>query len=206
MLFVFALLPFETILSGADVLSVQLVLSDRSRGLVGAEDLQLMKKDAILVNTSRGPLVDEKALLDCLNRGGIRGAALDVFDEEPLPESSPWRTTKWGEKGRSEVLLTPHTGYVEEAMLNSFYEEQAENIERWLKGEELLDKITSAKTTDTEIKEPTVSKQETNEPKPSNTECYWWCCCGSLNYNDSPQRCDKCGHFWCHMCTPFPAR
>ncbi|KAL5343571.1 D-isomer specific 2-hydroxyacid dehydrogenase [Aspergillus crustosus] len=99
----------------ADIVSLHYVLSDRSRGIVGAEELKALKKEALLVNTSRGPLIDDKALLDVLERGGISGAALDVFETEPLPKGSPWRTTAWGNDGRSEVLLTPHTGYEQSA-------------------------------------------------------------------------------------------
>ncbi|KAL4863585.1 hypothetical protein BDV12DRAFT_189586 [Aspergillus spectabilis] len=98
----------------ADVVSLHYVLSDRSRGVVGESELKALKKEALLVNTSRGPLVDEKALLEVLGKGGIAGAALDVFETEPLPKDSPWRTTNWGKDGRSEVLLTPHTGYGDE--------------------------------------------------------------------------------------------
>ncbi|KAL4924234.1 D-isomer specific 2-hydroxyacid dehydrogenase [Aspergillus undulatus] len=104
----------ERLFSEADVVSVHYVLSERSKGIVGAEELNAMKKDALLINTSRGPLVDEEALLEVLNKGGIGGAALDVFDPEPLPPDSPWRTTEWGLDGRSEVILTPHMGYGDE--------------------------------------------------------------------------------------------
>lgn len=121
----------------ADVLSIHNVLSERSRGIVGAADLGAMKRTAMVVNTSRGPLVDEKALLEVLNTGRIRGAALDVFDAEPLPADSPWRTTAWGSDGRSEVLLTPHMGYGDEEMLHGWYREMAENLARWLDGQEL---------------------------------------------------------------------
>ncbi|PLB47662.1 hypothetical protein P170DRAFT_437439, partial [Aspergillus steynii IBT 23096] len=123
---------FET----ADVVSVHSVLSERSRGIVGPEELKAMKKTALLVNTSRGPLVDQDALLETLNRGGIRGVALDVFETEPLPKDSPWRTTRWGEDGRSQVLLTPHTGYLDE-QIHGWYKEAAENLEKWLDGKEL---------------------------------------------------------------------
>jgi glycerate dehydrogenase len=98
----------EEFFAAADVLSVHSVLSDRSRGIVGAADLARMKPQALIVNTSRGPLIDESALLETLRAGRIRGAALDVFDPEPLPLDSPWRTTPWGQEGRSEVLLSPH--------------------------------------------------------------------------------------------------
>ncbi|EDN03692.1 D-isomer specific 2-hydroxyacid dehydrogenase [Histoplasma capsulatum] len=121
----------------ADVLSVHYVLSERSVGIVGAEELGVMKPTALLVNTSRGPLIDEKSLLKTLEEGKIRGAALDVFDLEPLPPDSPWRTTRWGVEGRSEVLLSPHMGYVEEGVMHRWYEEQAENLEKWLCGKEV---------------------------------------------------------------------
>lgn len=127
----------EELFRVADVVTLQLVLSDRSRGIVSGTELALMKPSAIFVNTSRGPLVVEADLLDVLERGKIRGAALDVFDLEPLATDSRWRTTRWGEDGRSEVLLTPHMGYVEEGTLVSWYEQQVENIKRWQKGEAL---------------------------------------------------------------------
>ncbi|KLJ11070.1 glycerate dehydrogenase [Blastomyces silverae] len=125
----------------ADVLSVHYVLSERSLGIVGEEELGVMKPTALLVNTSRGPLIGEKALLKTLKEGKIRGAALDVFDLEPLPGDSPWRTTRWGVEGRSEVLLSPHMGYVEEGIMHRWYEEQAENLDRWLNGKEVENKL-----------------------------------------------------------------
>ncbi|KAJ6014186.1 hypothetical protein N7540_008777 [Penicillium herquei] len=125
----------------ADIVSVHNVLSERSRGIVGAAELATMKSTAIIINTSRGPLIDETALLDALNAGQIRGAALDVFEPEPLPADSPWRTTAWGQDGRSEVLLTPHMGYGEEDLLRGWYKEVSENLERWLDGETLLRKL-----------------------------------------------------------------
>lgn len=127
----------EELFEKADVLSVHYVLSARSKGIVGAEDLALMKPSALFVNTSRGPLVDEEALLDCLRAGSIRGAAIDVFDVEPLPKDSAWRTTRWGEDGTSQVLLTPHMGYVEEEKMHTWYSEQADNVQRWLDGGEV---------------------------------------------------------------------
>ncbi|KAJ5112774.1 hypothetical protein N7532_000819 [Penicillium argentinense] len=125
----------------ADVVSLHNVLSERSRGIVGAPELATMQPSAMIVNTSRGPLIDEPALLAALNAGQIRGAALDVFDPEPLPADSPWRTTAWGRDGRSEVLLSPHMGYGEEELINGWYREVAENLERWLDGKELLRKM-----------------------------------------------------------------
>jgi phosphoglycerate dehydrogenase-like enzyme len=104
----FKVVSKEELFRTADVVSVHLVLSDRSRGGIKARDLEMMKPTAIFVNTSRGPLVVEKDLLDVLEKGKIRAAALDVFELEPLPLDSRWRTTKWGQDGRSRVLLTPH--------------------------------------------------------------------------------------------------
>lgn len=127
----------EELFASADVVSVQVVLSGRSRGLIHAGDLGRMKKSALFVNTSRGPIVVEDDLLDVANRGAIRGVALDVFEIEPLPLSSEWRSTKWGQQGRSHVLLTPHMGYVEEETLAVWYKLQVENILRWQKGEAL---------------------------------------------------------------------
>jgi lactate dehydrogenase-like 2-hydroxyacid dehydrogenase len=135
---IFKVVSKEELFKTADVVSVHLVLSDRSRGIIAKEDLDLMKKSAFLVNTSRGPLVKEADLLDVLKAGKIRGAALDVFDLEPLPQESEWRTIKWGVDGRSHVLLSPHMGYVEEETNNNWYEENVENIERWHAGNELL--------------------------------------------------------------------
>jgi lactate dehydrogenase-like 2-hydroxyacid dehydrogenase len=128
----------EELFRGSDVLSVHYVLSDRSKGLVGAKDLALMKNSAFFVNTSRGPIVDENALLAILKEGKIRGAAIDVFDVEPLAKDSQWRDSKWGTGGRSHVLLSPHMGYVEEETMNNWYDEQVEIIEKWHKGEPLL--------------------------------------------------------------------
>jgi phosphoglycerate dehydrogenase-like enzyme len=136
----FKVVSKQELFEQADVLSVHYVLSDRSRGLVGAEDLARLKKSALFINTSRGPIVDEDALYEVLDQGKIRGAALDVYSIEPLPKDSKWRTTDWLEegKGRSRVLLSPHMGYVEEGTMNNWYEEQVEIVERWHKGEELL--------------------------------------------------------------------
>ncbi|KAK4231689.1 D-isomer specific 2-hydroxyacid dehydrogenase [Podospora fimiseda] len=133
----FKVVSKEELFSTADVVSIHLVLGERSRGSIGAADLGLMKKSAIFVNTSRGPLVVEKDLLDALEQGKIRAAALDVFEREPLPLDSKWRTTKWGQEGRSRVLLTPHMGYVEEATLDAWYSQQIENVLKWEKGETL---------------------------------------------------------------------
>jgi glycerate dehydrogenase len=108
---------------------------------VGAKDLKLLKPTAFVVNTSRGPLIDDDALYDVLASGKIAGAALDVFDPEPLPKNDRWRTTKWGEDGRAEVLLSPHMGYGETETLHSFWKNSAENIGRWVCGDEVLVKM-----------------------------------------------------------------
>ncbi|KAI9896264.1 hypothetical protein N3K66_008436 [Trichothecium roseum] len=135
----------EELFSTADVVSLHYVLSKRSRNVVGAAELGAMKPDALLVNTSRGPLVDEEALLDTVRRGNIGGVALDVFAVEPLPADSPWRDRSLGlgKDGRSSsrVLLTPHMGYVEEGIMNTWYAETAENVERWLGGKEILHRL-----------------------------------------------------------------
>lgn len=132
----------ETLFRTADVVSLHYVLSERSRGIVANADLELLKPSALLVNTSRGPLIDERVLLDFLKSGRIRGAAIDVFETEPLPKDSEWRTTRWGVGGSSHVLLTPHTGYVEHESLNDWYTKTVENIERFGKGEQLLYSLT----------------------------------------------------------------
>ncbi|KAI9817210.1 MAG: hypothetical protein M1827_001323 [Pycnora praestabilis] len=137
----FRVVSKEELFRQADVLSVNYVLSERSRGILGERELALMKKAALLVNTSRGPLVDEEALLGVLKEGRIKGAALDVFDVEPLPKDSEWRTTEWGVDGRADVILSPHMGYVEEEVMHAWYEETAVNVDRWMKGEKLLNYI-----------------------------------------------------------------
>jgi lactate dehydrogenase-like 2-hydroxyacid dehydrogenase len=138
----FKVVSKEELFRNSDVVSVHYVLSERSTGIVGAQELGWMKPSSLLVNTSRGPLVDEAALLDTLRHGRICGAALDVFDIEPLPADSPWRHEDWEAPGKSRVLLTPHMGYVEEGTMQTWYEETAENLERLLDGRELLHCIT----------------------------------------------------------------
>ena len=111
----------EELFASADVVTVHYKLSPRSVGLVGAAELALMKPSAYLVNTSRGALVDSAALLGALRTGSIAGAALDVYDVEPLPLSSPLRTAP-------NVVLTPHLGYVTDESYRVFYGEAAEDI------------------------------------------------------------------------------
>lgn len=109
----------------ADILSIHLVLSDRTRGLVSATDLALMKPTARLVNTSRAQILVEADLILALQTRKIAGAALDVFDEEPLPAQHPFRTLP-------NVLATPHIGYVSRAAYRRFYQDTVENIRNWL--------------------------------------------------------------------------
>jgi D-3-phosphoglycerate dehydrogenase len=111
----------------ADLVSIHLVLSGRTRGLVGAHELGLMKPSAFLVNTARGPIVDEAALLDTLRRRAIAGAALDVYSDEPLPPDHPLR-------GLDNTVLTPHLGYVSEEGYRTYYGETVENILAFLDG------------------------------------------------------------------------
>jgi D-3-phosphoglycerate dehydrogenase len=117
----------EDLFSKADIVSIHVVLSDRSRGLVGAKELGLMKKTAYLVNTARGPIVDEKALIAALNAKSIAGAGLDVFDVEPLPLDHPIRKM-------DNVVLTPHLGYVSERNYRVLYSGVVEDIRAWLDG------------------------------------------------------------------------
>ncbi|KAI1019330.1 hypothetical protein LB503_009130 [Fusarium chuoi] len=131
----------EELFATADVVTLHYVLSERSRGLVGAKELKAMKKSALLVNTSRGALIDDTALLEAASEGFIRGVALDVFESEPLPADSPWRSQNWGKGNKSRVLVTPHMGYVEEGIMNDWYAEQAENVERWLDGKDVLHQL-----------------------------------------------------------------
>jgi phosphoglycerate dehydrogenase-like enzyme len=117
----------EELFSSSDVVTVHYKLSPRSEGLVGAAELALMKPSAYLVNTSRGPLVDSAALLSALRSGAIAGAALDVFDVEPLPLADPLRSAP-------NVLLTPHLGYVTEETYRVFYGDAAEDIVAFASG------------------------------------------------------------------------
>lgn len=115
----------EQLFERSDILTIHLVLSDRSRGLVGASLLNSMKPTARLVNTSRGPLVDEGALIDVLERRRIAGAALDVFDQEPLSKDHPFRRLP-------NLIATPHVGYVARGLYETFYGDTVKNIAKWL--------------------------------------------------------------------------
>jgi phosphoglycerate dehydrogenase-like enzyme len=109
----------------ADVVTIHLILSKRTAGLIGANDLALMKPTAVLINTSRAPIIDETALIDALKSRAIAGAALDVFNQEPLPADHPFRSL-------DNVLATPHIGYVEEGLYRTFYGDVVESITNWL--------------------------------------------------------------------------
>jgi phosphoglycerate dehydrogenase-like enzyme len=111
----------------ADVISIHLVLSDRTRGLVGARELGLMKPTALLINTARGPIIDEAALLAALREKRLAGFGADTFNVEPLPPDHPLRA-------EPRALLTPHLGYVTEETYRDFYAGMVEAIEAWLAG------------------------------------------------------------------------
>ena len=117
----------DDLFRNADFVTIHLVLSDRSRDLVGAKELGLMKKSAYLINTSRGPIVDEKALIAVLQSKSIAGAGLDVFDIEPLPLDHPFRKM-------DNVVITPHLGYVSEQNYRKYFPDIVEDIRAWLDG------------------------------------------------------------------------
>jgi D-3-phosphoglycerate dehydrogenase len=120
----------EQLFATADIVTIHVVLSQRSRGLVGAADLARMKPTSYLVNTARGPIVDEEALLETLQQRRISGAAVDVFSIEPLPVDHPFRKL-------DNIVLTPHLGYVTEESFRSHYGQMVEGIDAWFKGEPL---------------------------------------------------------------------
>jgi phosphoglycerate dehydrogenase-like enzyme len=117
----------EELFRQSDVLTIHLVLGQRSRGLVGAAELALMKPRAWLINTSRGPIVDDSALTTALREHRIAGAAVDVFDVEPLPADHPYRSL-------DNMLATPHIGYVSQNLYRAFYGDTVRNIVAWLDG------------------------------------------------------------------------
>ena len=117
----------ETLLKQSDILSVHVVLSERTRGLLGAAELASMKSSALLVNTSRGPIIDQAALVEALGSGQIAGAGLDVYDVEPLPADNPLRKAP-------NVVLTPHLGYVTELTYDAFYGQTVDTVKNFLAG------------------------------------------------------------------------
>lgn len=120
----------EELFRGSDILSIHLQLSPRTRGMIGAAELALMKPGAYLVNTSRGPIVEEAALIAALEEKRIAGAGLDVFDVEPLPVDHPFRRLE-------NVVLTPHLGYVTQQSYRAFFAGMVENIRAFLDGRPL---------------------------------------------------------------------
>jgi len=118
----------DELLARSDVVSIHLVLGDRTRGLLGARELSLMKRTAHLVNTSRGPIVDEAALVAALRSGTIAGAGLDVYDDEPLTLDHPLRHLP-------NTVITPHLGYVTEEGYKIFYGHALEDVKAWLAGQ-----------------------------------------------------------------------
>jgi phosphoglycerate dehydrogenase-like enzyme len=118
----------DELLARSDVVSIHLVLSDRTRGLLGTRELSSMKRTAHLVNTSRGPIVDEAALVSALRSGTIAGAGLDVYDDEPLPLDHPLRNLP-------NTVITPHLGYVTEEGYKIFYGHALEDVKAWLAGQ-----------------------------------------------------------------------
>jgi D-3-phosphoglycerate dehydrogenase len=117
----------EELFAKADAVTIHVVLSDRSRGLVGAADLGRMKKTAYLVNTSRGPIIDEKALIAALKAKQIAGAGLDVFDVEPLPLDHPYRAM-------DNVVITPHLGYVSTQNYAKYFPDIVADIRAFIDG------------------------------------------------------------------------
>ncbi|MEZ5820741.1 MAG: D-2-hydroxyacid dehydrogenase family protein [Bradyrhizobium sp.] len=116
----------EELLSTADVVTIHVVLGPRSRGLIGAADLARMKPTAYLVNTARGPIVDETALLEALQQKKIAGAGIDVFSVEPLPVDHPFRKL-------DNMVITPHLGYSTVENLGDHYNQMAACIEAWIR-------------------------------------------------------------------------
>ena len=117
----------DDLFRNSDFVTIHNVLSDRSRGMVGARELGLMKKSSYLINTSRGPIADEKALIAALQNKTIAGAGLDVFDVEPLPLDHPFRKM-------DNVVITPHLGYVSEQNYRKYFPDIVEDIRAWLDG------------------------------------------------------------------------
>ena len=117
----------EQLFGESDVLTIHLVLSERTRGLVGARELTLMQRSALLVNTSRGPIVDERSLAEALKRGALAGAGIDVYGEEPMPRDHPLLLAP-------NTVLTPHLGYVTRESYRVYYEGAVEAIRAWQRG------------------------------------------------------------------------
>ena len=123
-----SLVSKDDLLRSADVVTIHLILSQRTTGLVGAHELELMKPTSYLINTSRGPIVDEAALIDVLERKAIAGAAMDVFDQEPLPSEHPLRRME-------NTVITPHIGYVVRESYLGYFRQAVEDIQGYFAGE-----------------------------------------------------------------------
>jgi phosphoglycerate dehydrogenase-like enzyme len=121
------LVPKIELMAASDYVSLHLVLGDRSRGIIGVAEIAAMKPTAFIVNTARGPLVNEAALMSALRERRIAGAGLDVYWAEPLAADHPVR-------GLDNVVITPHLGYVVEESLRGFYEDSVDNVAAWLDG------------------------------------------------------------------------
>jgi len=117
----------EKLFSDADIVTIHVVLSDRTRGLVGASELSLMKPSAYIVNTARGPIIDEGALIEALRQGRIAGAGLDVYQTEPLPDDHPLLSLP-------NAVLTPHVGYVIRESFQTYFRQAREDVTAWLAG------------------------------------------------------------------------
>ena len=117
----------EDLFRRADFVTIHVQLSDRTRGLITAKELGLMKKTAYIINTSRGPIIDEKALIAALNSKSIGGAGLDVYDVEPLPLDHPYRKM-------DNVVITPHLGYVSQQNYACYFPDIVDDIRQWLDG------------------------------------------------------------------------
>lgn len=117
----------DKLLAASDVVTLHLTLTPETKGIIGRREIGLMKKSAVIVNTSRGPLIDEAALIESLNNGALAGAALDVFDREPLPAGHPFRRL-------ANVIATPHLGYVTKETYRIYYGDAVEAISAWVAG------------------------------------------------------------------------
>jgi phosphoglycerate dehydrogenase-like enzyme len=117
----------DELFANSDVISIHLILSDRTRGLIGAHEIGLMKPSAYIINTSRGPIIEEEALIDALREGRIAGAGLDVFETEPLPPDHPFLTLP-------NTVITPHIGFVTKESFQSHFNQVIEDVAAWLAG------------------------------------------------------------------------
>ena len=118
----------DELLTESDIVTIHLVLSDRTRGLVGEREIGLMKSTAYIVNTSRGPIIEERALIDALKAEKIAGAGIDVFDTEPLPTDHPFLTL-------TNTVITPHIGYVSRENFQTYFKQASEDVAAWLNNE-----------------------------------------------------------------------